>query len=107
MNDEKAWSENFGPFCLVGRKNGLFDRKVGDISESGREDCFYRNPENELGIQDIQSEALFDRLRSGQSGYLVGEYDHRDHCTNVKREGNAPVRHGYRVCGGESIETCH
>tara|TARA_B100002003_G_scaffold219005_1_gene220363 strand:- start:3195 stop:3353 length:159 start_codon:yes stop_codon:yes gene_type:complete len=34
MNDEKARSENFGPFCLVSRKRDQFDRKVGDIREA-------------------------------------------------------------------------
>lgn len=28
MNDEKAWSENFGPFCLVGWKRDRLARKV-------------------------------------------------------------------------------
>jgi hypothetical protein len=43
LNDEKAWSENFGPFCLAGRKSDWFDRKVGDIRKSGRDDRFYRS----------------------------------------------------------------
>lgn len=86
MNDEKAWSENFGPFCLAGRKNDLFDRKVGDIRKNGRADRFCRDSEHELGIQDIESEALLVRLRRGHSEYLVGKYDHRDRYTNVRQE---------------------
>ena len=41
MIDEKAWSENFGPFCFVGRENDRLDRKVGDIRKSGLDDRFY------------------------------------------------------------------
>jgi len=58
LSDEKAWSENFGPFCLVGGKNDLFDRKVGDIRKNGRADRFDRGSETELGIQLIESKVL-------------------------------------------------
>lgn len=84
MNDEKAWSENFGPFCLVGRKSDRFDRKVGDIRKNGRDEHSDRGSETELGIQLIELKVLLGRLRSGQSRYLVGKYDHRDRYTNVR-----------------------
>jgi len=30
LSDEKAWSENFGPFLFGGRENDRLARKVGD-----------------------------------------------------------------------------
>jgi len=43
LSNEKAWSENFGPFCLVGRKRDRFDQKVGGNRKTGRGDRFYRS----------------------------------------------------------------
>ncbi|WP_430417451.1 hypothetical protein [Marinobacter adhaerens] len=44
MSDEKAWSENFGPFCLVGWKRDRFDRKGRGNRKTGRGDHFYLRP---------------------------------------------------------------
>lgn len=53
MSDEKAWSEDFGPFCLVGRKNDRFYRKGGDIRRSGRGYRLYRSSEKGLEFRAL------------------------------------------------------